>query len=168
MTGTVMLQQQGRGGVPGPATAARVGLRPGQVVAQATAGYCTDQGTHGGWPAADIFAAEGSPIYAPVGGISSPGLYRFGGFATTIAGDDGLTYYLAHGALPFAGGRVECGAIIGRVGSTGTGPGGYSASGGTAPHLHLAIADDGNCNRGARGGSGNRWIESWVWGGTKG
>lgn len=150
------------GGAAPPAV--RFGLRPGQVIEQASSGYCTDQGTHGGSPAADIFAPDGTPIYAPADGLSAPGLYRFGGYATTLAGDDRLTYYLAHGSVPFTAGRVQQGQPIGRVGSTGTGPGGFASGGGTAPHLHLSIADDGNCNRGHRGGSGNVWIEPWVWG----
>ncbi len=140
-------------------------MRHGQVIEHAISAYCTDQGTHGGSPAADIFAPEGTPIYAPCSGHSNSALFRFGGYATTIQGDDGRTYYLAHGSVPFTAGRVERGQLIGRVGSTGTGPGGYASGGGTEPHLHLAIATDGNINRGHRGGSGNVWIEPWVWGG---
>jgi murein DD-endopeptidase MepM/ murein hydrolase activator NlpD len=92
-----------------------------------------------------------------VGGFSQPGTYQFGGNATTITGDDGLTYYMAHGSIPFKGGRVEAGEPIGAVGNTG--------APGVAFHLHYAIANDGNINRGYRGGSGNVWVESWMWGG---
>jgi murein DD-endopeptidase MepM/ murein hydrolase activator NlpD len=146
-------------------TAGAPAVRQGQVIEHASSAYCTDQGTHGGFPAADIFAPEGTPIFAPCNGFSSAALYRFGGYATTIEGDDGRTYYLAHGSVPFTGGQVERGQLIGRVGSTGTGPGGYASNGGTEPHLHMSIATDGNINRGDRGGSGNVWIEPWVWGG---
>ncbi len=139
---------------------------PGRVLMYPLArGYVTDQGTHGGWPAADIFAPEGTPIFAPVGGWSAASLFRFGGYATIIQGDDGVTYYMAHGSRPFKGGRIEAGEIIGAVGSTGTGPQGFADKGGTAPHLHLAMANDGNINRGNRGGSGNMWFDPRsVWG----
>ncbi len=140
--------------------------RPGVLVANAKKdSYTTDQGTHAGGPASDIFADEGSPIFAPVGGYSKPNLYPKGGYATIFVGDDGKTYYMAHGAEPFKAGRVEAGEIFGAVGSTGTGPGGKTAKGGTAPHLHVGVATDGNIDRGVNGGSGNVWLkpdESWI------
>jgi murein DD-endopeptidase MepM/ murein hydrolase activator NlpD len=95
--------------------------------------YWTSGGTHGGHPAADIFAPAGTPIYAPVGGTAMPGVYPAGGNAVTIRGDDGRFYYMAHGKVPFAGGRIEAGQAIGQVGNTGN-----AAS--TASHVHFAIA----------------------------
>jgi flagellum-specific peptidoglycan hydrolase FlgJ len=95
--------------------------------------YWTSGGTHGGAPAADIFAPIGSPILAPVSGQSMPAVYPAGGNATTIKGDDGKYYYMAHGNVPFRGGRVEAGQPIGQVGNTGN-------ARGTQPHLHYAIA----------------------------
>jgi murein DD-endopeptidase MepM/ murein hydrolase activator NlpD len=90
-------------------------------------------GTHGGHPAVDIFASEGTPIYAPTDGVSSPAVYPLGGNATTIRGDDGRHYYMAHGQRPFVGGRIRRGQIIGYVGRTGN-------ARNTAPHLHYAVA----------------------------
>jgi hypothetical protein len=90
-------------------------------------------GTHGGYPAVDIMANEGTPIYSPVDGVSAPGQYPLGGNATTITGSNGRSYYLAHGQRPFVGGQVKRGDVIGYVGRTG------NAAGGPA-HLHLAMA----------------------------
>jgi tape measure domain-containing protein len=98
-------------------------------------GEPTSGGTHGGSPAVDIFAPSGTPIRAPVGGTSSPGVYPLGGNATVIAGDDGNYYYFAHGAVPFTPGRVEAGQQIGQVGNTGN-------AANTPPHLHFAAATD--------------------------
>lgn len=90
-------------------------------------------GTHGGKPAVDIFAAAGTPIYAPADGVSSPGTYSLGGNATTIQGADGRWYYFAHAQAPMMGGSVRKGQIIGYVGNSGN-------ARGTAPHLHYAVA----------------------------
>ena len=72
-----------------------------------------------------------------------------------LAGDDGKYYYFAHGAERFSDGRVSAGQRVGSVGSSGTGPGGYAAQGGTDPHLHLAVGSTGDFNLGARGGNGD-------------
>lgn len=90
-------------------------------------------GTHGGKPAVDIFAPEGTPIVAPVDGTSSPANYPLGGNATTIRGDNGRFYYLAHGQRPFVGGRIRRGQVIGYVGRTGN-------ARNTPAHLHYAVA----------------------------
>lgn len=112
----------------------------------------------------DAFAPEGSPIYAPESGLVTPKLFQFGGYAAFMLCASGMQYYLAHGMEPFVAGRVQQGQQIGKVGSTGTGPGGYAAKGGTAPHVHFAAAPDGDFSRGYRGGSGTVWFEPWVWG----
>jgi murein DD-endopeptidase MepM/ murein hydrolase activator NlpD len=96
-------------------------------------GTTTRDGTHGGYPAVDIFADEGTPIYAPVDGVSTPGTYSLGGNATTIRGADGRFYYFAHAQRPMFGGTVKKGQIIGYVGRTGN-------ARNTAPHLHYAVA----------------------------
>lgn len=139
-------------------------MRAGQVIRGATDGYCSVAGSHGGYPAADIFAAEGTPIFSPCDGLSTPAMRRFGGLCTVVQGEDGRTHYLAHGAVPFLGGSVARGQLIGRVGSSGTGAGGFAATGGAPPHLHYAIADDGNVQRGERAGSGNVWVPATAWG----
>jgi hypothetical protein len=104
-------------------------------------------GTHGGSPAVDIFAPAGTPIYAPVDGVSSPGTYSLGGNATTIRGADGRYYYFAHAQSPMAGGQVRKGQIIGYVGNTGN-------ARNTPAHLHYAVASNANVF-GQRNGSGD-------------
>lgn len=139
--------QQVAGSIPAMQAAMTTAVQNGVTAAMNQAGrvpvvqnalassYWTSGGTHGGSPAADIFAPKGSPIYAPVGGTSMPARYRDGGEATIIQGDDGKYYYMAHGNVPFAGGRVEAGQRIGEVGDSGN-------ARGTSPHLHYAIASN--------------------------
>jgi hypothetical protein len=123
--------------------------------------YITDQGTHTGGPAADIFAARGSPIYTPIGGLLESISTSLGGNSAILRGDDGRSYYFAHGNVPFISGKVTKGQQIGQVGNTG--------AQGVDPHLHFAIADNPNdpFTRGIRGGSGNVWFgkEWWTTGG---
>jgi murein DD-endopeptidase MepM/ murein hydrolase activator NlpD len=95
----------------------------------------TTAGTHGGYPAVDIFAEKGTPIYAPVSGRSNPATYSLGGNATILYGDNGRAYYMAHGNTGFRGGNVQQGQKIGEVGNTGNAR--Y-----TSPHLHFAIASN--------------------------
>ncbi len=118
--------------------------------------YWTDQGTHGGHPAADIFAPKGSGIYAPVGGTLSSYSVPQGGNAATLVGDDGRAYYFAHGNVPFRNGRVERGDGIGQVGNTGNAQL-------TSPHLHFAIASDASLFD-RYNGSGDIWGDPSYWG----
>jgi murein DD-endopeptidase MepM/ murein hydrolase activator NlpD len=97
--------------------------------------YWTSEGTHGGAPAADIFAPAGSPIYAPVSGTVEPMSVRDGGNAAILHGDDGRFYYMAHGNVPFRSGRVEIGQPIGEVGNSGN-------ARGTKAHVHFSVATD--------------------------
>jgi murein DD-endopeptidase MepM/ murein hydrolase activator NlpD len=90
-------------------------------------------GTHGGWPAIDIFAKAGTPILAPTDGVSEPGQYPLGGNASTLRGSDGRFYYFAHAQAPMRGGQVKKGDIIGYVGNSGN-------AARTASHLHFAVA----------------------------
>jgi murein DD-endopeptidase MepM/ murein hydrolase activator NlpD len=92
-------------------------------------------GTHGGHPAIDIFANEGTPILAPADGVSEPGTYPLGGNATTIRGANGRFYYLAHARDPMRAGPIRKGDVIGYVGRTGN-------AARTSAHLHFAIASD--------------------------
>jgi murein DD-endopeptidase MepM/ murein hydrolase activator NlpD len=145
--------------IPQPSPPAMAGWapRPGQVVA-ATWGYCVDAGTHYPYPAVDAFAPVGTPIWAPVSGISRPEVFPAGGYTTILHGDDGMFWYLAHGHVPFKAGRVTRGEPIGQVGNSGNAR--Y-----TDPHVHFASAPDGDFNRGIHGGSGTVWFQPWVWGG---
>jgi murein DD-endopeptidase MepM/ murein hydrolase activator NlpD len=92
-------------------------------------------GTHGGFPAIDIFAPVGTPILAPTDGVSAPGTYPLGGNASTLRGSDGRFYYFAHAQAPMRGGRVKKGDIIGYVGNSGN-------ARATASHLHYAVASN--------------------------
>ncbi len=104
-------------------------------------------GTHGGYPAVDIFAPAGTPIYAPTDGESSPATLSLGGNATTLQGADGRWYYFAHAQRPMVGGRVRKGQIIGYVGNTGNAKN-------TPSHLHYAVATNPNAFA-QRNGSGD-------------
>lgn len=121
-------------GEPGVAS-----VKPGQrlnIVDQGEkTSYWTSGGTHAGNPAADIFAPKGTPIKAPVSGTVEVLNVKYGGNAAILKGDDGLYYYMAHGNVPFKGGRVEAGQPIGEVGNSGN-------AAQTAPHVHYAIASD--------------------------
>lgn len=132
-------------------------LAYGPVVRNASPdSYWTSDGTHGGHPAADIFAPRGSPIYAPVGGTLQPGSGALGGNYAILVGDDGRAYYFAHGNVPFASGRVERGQQIGEVGNTGN-------ARNTASHLHFAIASRPDLF-GDLNGSGDIWGDASYWG----
>lgn len=134
------------------------------IVRGVTLANVTDQGTHYPFPAADLSAPEGTPIYAPENCTSFTGLYQHGGYTATLFGiETSRWYYLAHGDREFLAGGQRKGTQIGAVGSTGTGPGGYAASGGTDPHLHLALSSDGDFSRGDRGGSGDLWPTPDLW-----
>ncbi len=133
-------------------------LAAGPVVRGASPeSYWTDQGTHAGGPAADIFAPIGTPIQSPVGGTLQPGSDGKGGNWAILSGDDGRYYYFAHGNVPFVGGRVEGGQQIGQVGDTGNAKG-------TSPHLHYAIATSPGVFS-ARNGSGDIWGDGSYWAG---
>lgn len=121
--------------------------------------YNTSGGTHGGFPAADIFARVGSPIHAPVGGRMESATYPKGGNAGWLYGDDGLVYYFAHAERRMQEGKVEAGDRIGFVGMTGNAP---------TPHLHMSIAKSAEIIS-ARDGSGDRDVPSSFWqGGAEG
>lgn len=117
-------------------TQTMVRLKPGQIVQGATEVVAELGGT-----SVSIFAPEGTPVYAPVSGLSTPALERGRGFATRIMETSGRVHYLSHGSTPFLGGTVAQGQQIGRVGSTGTGPGGFASAGGAPPHLLYSIAE---------------------------
>lgn len=85
----------------------------------------------------DVFAARGTPVVASVGGRLEHAQGANAGLAYYLRGDDGYTYYGAHlDALEAQPGRVEQGARLGTVGSTGN-------ARGTTPHLHFEIKPGG-------------------------
>ncbi len=84
--------------------------------------------------AADLFAPEGTPILAVMGGrVVSAGWSARGGWNAWISGTNGLQYYYAHmrqRPSVAAGAYVVTGQHIGFLGATGDA---------AAPHLHIAI-----------------------------
>lgn len=84
----------------------------------------------------DIFAARGTSVVASVGGTVEHSIGVVAGNGYYLKGDDGITYYGAHLDTLGAPGRVERGAVLGTVGSTGNAKG-------TTPHLHFEIKPGG-------------------------
>ncbi|WP_306812965.1 M23 family metallopeptidase [Paenibacillus soyae] len=99
----------------------------------------TQARTHEG---VDIFAKEGTPVYASMGGtVVKAGWNEYGGWRLTIRVDDNTEFYYAH-MSKYASGmkegvQVTAGQLIGYVGSTGYGPEG--TSGKFLPHLHFGM-----------------------------
>jgi murein DD-endopeptidase MepM/ murein hydrolase activator NlpD len=104
-------------------------------------------GEHHDYPAADIFARCGTPVFSPVDGVigfaNPTNLYdpatddpaNRGGISVAMIGDDGVRYYMAHfrsiGPDIAEGRRIARGAPVGEVGDTGRA---------SACHLHFAIS----------------------------
>lgn len=80
----------------------------------------------------DLFAARGTPAVAVVGGTVVQTVGRIGGNQVKLAGDDGVSYYYTHLDSFGAAGRVEAGAQIGTVGTSGNAIGG-------PPHVHFEV-----------------------------
>ena len=81
----------------------------------------------------DLFAPRGTPVVASVGGVVEHRPGAVAGLAFYLHGDDGNTYYGSHlDVLVARPGRVERGAVLGRVGTTGNAQG-------TPPHLHFEL-----------------------------
>lgn len=84
----------------------------------------------------DVFAARGTRVVASVGGALVHASGQRAGLAYYLRGDDGITYYGAHLDTLAPEGRVERGAVVGTVGSTGNAKG-------TTPHLHFEVKPGG-------------------------
>lgn len=84
----------------------------------------------------DVFAARGTPVVANVSGTVEHSVGAVAGNAYYLKGDDGNTYYGAHLDSMAPPGRVERGAVVGTVGSTGNAKG-------TTPHLHFELKPGG-------------------------
>jgi murein DD-endopeptidase MepM/ murein hydrolase activator NlpD len=85
----------------------------------------------------DIFARRGTPVVAACGGeVVRIGHDRLGGNVVWVAGGGARLYYYAHleAFRPGlrVGERVDGGAVLGRVGTTGN-------ARGTPPHLHFGV-----------------------------
>ncbi len=84
----------------------------------------------------DIFAARGTPVVANVGGTTRHSIGAIAGNGYYLDGDDGNTYYGAHLDTLAPAGRVDRGAVVGTVGTTGNAKG-------TTPHLHFELKPGG-------------------------
>lgn len=85
----------------------------------------------------DVFAARGTPVVASVSGVVEHAPGAVAGLAYYLHGDDGNTYYGSHlDVLIARPGRVQRGALLGRVGTTGNAQG-------TPPHLHFELKQAG-------------------------
>lgn len=83
----------------------------------------------------DLFAARGAPVRAPVSGAVRAVEGERGGLQITLEGDDGSTYVASHLEAFGETGRVEAGAVVGRVGSSGN-------AAGSDPHVHFEVHPD--------------------------
>ena len=85
----------------------------------------------------DLFAFRGTAVVANVSGTLEHASGSRAGLAYRLRGDDGNTYYGAHlHSLVARRGRINRGALIGTVGSTGNAEG-------TTPHLHFELRPGG-------------------------
>jgi LysM repeat protein len=80
----------------------------------------------------DLFAPEGTPVYAPVSGVVEFKTGSIGGKQFTLRGDDGVVYLGSHMSVFGKSGRVEAGDILGATGTTGN-------ARGTPAHIHFAM-----------------------------
>ena len=87
----------------------------------------------------DMFAPAGTIILAPVGGTVTHVEGPRAGLQFVLEGDDGYTYIGTHLESFGESGRVEIGAPIGQVGTTGN-------ARGTSPHLHFEMHHSGAVN----------------------
>jgi murein DD-endopeptidase MepM/ murein hydrolase activator NlpD len=109
-------------------------------------------GSHIG--ASDLFAPHGTPVLAMRGGrVSSAGTAetdQYGGNNVLIRGDDGLTYYYAHGdrhPQVSAGQTIPTGTFLFGVNETGN-------AAGLGDHLHIGIGYGIQDGTGPAGGAG--------------
>ena len=84
----------------------------------------------------DIFARRGTPVRSPVPGlVVAVGENRLGGHVVKLLGPGAQVHYFAHLARfgpVHVGQRVDAGAVLGYVGTSGN-------AAGTPPHLHYGI-----------------------------
>lgn len=90
--------------------------------------------------AIDIYAERGSTIIAPVAGVVTRANFSdISGYAVTLKGDDGITYFFAHmdaQAIVAKGQRIGIGQAFGAVGNSGSAKT-------TKPHVHFSMSKGG-------------------------
>jgi murein DD-endopeptidase MepM/ murein hydrolase activator NlpD len=94
-------------------------------------------GSHAGYKAIDIAAAQGSPIYAPKDGtVIMAQEYSSYGNTVQIQADDGTIFLMAHNSefKCSVGDKVKKGQVVALMGSTGNS---------TGPHCHFEIRING-------------------------
>ncbi len=84
----------------------------------------------------DIFAAQGTPVRAPVSGTVELIEGTVGGLQFDLYGSDGIKYLGSHLDAAGAIGEVNAGDVIGYVGTSGN-------ARGANPHLHFGMYGDG-------------------------
>ncbi|MFQ5522960.1 MAG: LysM peptidoglycan-binding domain-containing protein [Acidimicrobiia bacterium] len=85
----------------------------------------------------DLFAPEGTPVYAPVSGVVEFKTGSIGGKQFNLHGADGVLYIGSHMSYFGKSGRVNAGDLLGATGTTGNAVG-------TRAHIHFAMyLDDG-------------------------
>lgn len=84
----------------------------------------------------DLFAKQGTPVYAPVSGTVEQVTGTIGGKQFNLHGSDGVMYLGSHLSEFGQSGPVSAGEVIGYVGSTGN-------ASSAAPHLHFGMYLDG-------------------------
>ena len=80
----------------------------------------------------DLFADQGTPVFAAVGGEVLQKTGTIGGYQVNLSGDDGVLYIHSHLSAFGEAGTVRAGDIIGYVGTTGSAQG-------TPPHVHFMM-----------------------------
>lgn len=91
--------------------------------------------------AADLFAAEGTPVLAVFDGVSRAADFPLGGYTVILTADDGTEAYYAHLFPNRVSGRVTAGQTIGYCDRSGN-------AAGTPPHVHFAIGTINNAGGG--------------------
>lgn len=150
--GSVVLRSRSSLGPGGP-----VNLRPLGEYLFPVVGYSGQVQTHHGAGevgGTDLFAPEGTPVQAMLGGrVVYSGYDPVGGWAVMIEGLDGLTYYYAHlqgQPLVSSGSTISTGTRLGAVGQTGN-------AAGKGAHLHIGIGQGIESGTGPRGGAGRNF-----------
>jgi hypothetical protein len=102
----------------------------------------------------DLFGRRGASILSVSNGqVIHAGYNQTGGYAVTVKGNDGRTYYYAHldkAPVVRRGAEIKAGQKIGVLGDSGNAKG-------TGPHLHIGIGEEIRKGAGMSGGCGTNF-----------